>query len=98
MKLLYSDILPIGIEEGQTKIADCFFDEAGKSDGIEIAVGYISKAALKELDTFVEASGLKNILLIIEKLFVKGIFSDMQQTYKRDQCYLSFGLHFWHRC
>lgn len=23
-----------------------------------------------------------------EKLFVKGIFSDMQQTYKRDQCYL----------
>ena len=80
MKLLYSDILPLGIEEGQTKIADCFFDEAGRSDGIEIAVGYISKAALTELDAFVEASGLKHILLIMGMYFVEGIPESTYRT------------------
>ena len=80
MKLLYSDILPLGIEEGQTKIADCFFDEAGKSDGIEIAVGYISKAALTELDAFAEASGLKHILLIMGMYFVEGIPESTYRT------------------
>lgn len=50
MELLYSNILPVGIEEGQTTISDAIKNEFEKSDMVEIAVGYVSKASLEELD------------------------------------------------
>ena len=73
MKLLYSNILPLGISEGQNTIIDCFNEQIAKSDRVEIAVGYISRAALDELDSLVERHNLSNILLIIGMYFIEGM-------------------------
>lgn len=73
MKLLYSNILPLGTENGQETIADRFFEEARNADCIEIASGYISKASLMELDSLVESAGIKRILLVIGMYYVEGM-------------------------
>lgn len=43
MRLLYSNILPVGIEEGQATIAETFAEQIADSDSVEIAVGYVAK-------------------------------------------------------
>lgn len=73
MKLLYSNILPLGTEDGQETVADRFFEEARQADHIEIASGYISKASLLELDALVESASIKKIVLIIGMYFIEGI-------------------------
>ena len=50
MRLICSDILPVSLQAGQQSIVDCFREQAEKSDRIDIAVGYISRASLLELD------------------------------------------------
>lgn len=54
MKILYSDILPMSTAEGQQTIIDCFHEQIANSDRVEIAVGYISRASLFELDELIE--------------------------------------------
>ena len=54
IKLLCSDILPLSLNEDQQSISDYFLKQAERSDCIEIAVGYISKASLLELDRIVD--------------------------------------------
>ena len=56
MNLLYSNILPLGIEDNQETIIDCFNEQFKSSDRVEIAVGYVSKASLEELEQLVEES------------------------------------------
>lgn len=73
MRVLYSDILPLGIENGQETIADRFFKEAVQADQIDIAVGYISKAALLELDNLVSTSSNTRIRLIIGMYYIEGM-------------------------
>ena len=73
MKLLYSNILPLGTENGQETVADRFFEEARQADHIEIASGYISKASLLELDALVESASIKKIVLIIGMYFIEGM-------------------------
>ena len=73
MKFLYSDILPLGMPAGQETIADCFRREAGVADQIEIAVGYVSKASIEELDRIVDECGLQNIQLTIGMYYVEGM-------------------------
>lgn len=73
MKLLYSNILPLGIEAGRKTISDCFYTEAKKADQINIAVGYISKAALYELDELVSMGSIKKICLIMGMYFIEGM-------------------------
>lgn len=73
MKLLYSNILPLGTEHGQETVADRFFEEARSSDRIEIATGYISKASLLELDELACSLGIKRISLIIGMYFIEGM-------------------------
>lgn len=43
MELLYSNILPVGLEDNQKTIQDCFNEQIGSCDSVEIAVGYVSK-------------------------------------------------------
>lgn len=50
MELLYSNILPAAVEDGQETIIDRFNEEIAGCDGIDIAVGYVSRAALEELN------------------------------------------------
>ena len=73
MKILYSDILPLSMEDGCQTVADCFFEQAAKSDRIEIAVGYISKAALDELAAVIEKYNLTSICLNIGMYYIEGM-------------------------
>lgn len=73
MKFLYSDILPIGVPDGGMSLSLALADEIKKADKIEIAVGYISKAALYELDTLVKESGVCNITLTIGMYYFEGM-------------------------
>ena len=59
MDLLYSNILPMKLQEGNKTIADVFYELIEKSDRVEIAVGYVSKASLIELDDLVEQNKKK---------------------------------------
>ena len=45
MKLICSDMLPVGLENGQQSIIDCIHEQFEKADQVELAVGYISKAS-----------------------------------------------------
>lgn len=73
MKLLYSNILPLSMEEGQETIIDCFKREMEKADRVEIAVGYTSNASLSELETMAEDCGVKRICLTIGMYFIEGM-------------------------
>ncbi len=73
MKILYSDILPLNLEEGKQTILDCLIEQAKKADGIEIATGYISNASLDELDAIVEQYGISHIELTIGMYYIEGM-------------------------
>lgn len=73
MKLLYSNILPLGTSEGQQTIINCFNEQIAKSDRVEIAVGYISRATLEELDNLVEEHNISSICLTIGMYFIEGM-------------------------
>ena len=73
MELLYSNILPLALEDGQASIIDSFHEQIALSDRVEIAVGYVSKAALEELDSLVYALHLKYISLVIGMYYIEGM-------------------------
>lgn len=73
MKILYSNILPLGTNDGQQTIADCFKEQAAKADHIEIAVGYVSRASLEELDAMVSELDIKNVCLNIGMYYIDGM-------------------------
>ncbi|CAI3514090.1 hypothetical protein CIRMBP1292_01038 [Enterococcus cecorum] len=73
MKLLYSNILPLGTSEGQQTIINCFNEQIAKSDRVEIAVGYISRVALEELDNLVKEHNISSICLTIGMYFIEGM-------------------------
>lgn len=73
MNLLYSNILPLGTDEGQNTIIDTFNEQITLSDRVNIAVGYVSRASLDELELLVEQNNIKQICLIIGMYFVEGM-------------------------
>ena len=73
MRLICTDILPIGLKEGQQSIIDCFKEFSEKSDRIDIAVGYISRASLLELDSLIEQFGIRQICLNIGMYYIEGM-------------------------
>lgn len=73
MKLLYSNILPLDISEDHETIIDCFNEQIAKSDHVEIAVGYISRLALEELNNLVYEHNISNICLTIGMCFIEGM-------------------------
>ena len=73
MKLLFSNILPLAVEDNQETIIDCFREQMEKADSAEIAVGYTSNASLTELAGLVEACGIKKICLTIGMYFIEGM-------------------------
>ena len=83
MKILYSDILPLSLEEGQQTIIECFHEQAKKSDSIEIAVGYISKAALDEIETIVEQYGISHVTITIGMYFIEAMPENSFHTAKK---------------
>lgn len=79
MKLLYSNMLPLGIEDNQITIADCIIEQMKKSDKIDIAVGYVSNASLEELDRLIEEYSIKSVTLIIGMYYAEGM---PERTYR----------------
>ena len=80
MKLLYSNILPLGTEDNQETISDRFLKEILSSDAVEIAVGYVSKAALQELEQMVDTQKIRRIVLTIGMYFVEGMPESIYHT------------------
>lgn len=73
MKLLYSDILPAGLDGNQITVTDCFNEQISDCDGVDIAVGYVSKAALERLDELITQNNLRYINLIMGMYCIEGI-------------------------
>lgn len=73
MELLYSNILPLGIKEGQETIINCFNEQMKKADRVEIAVGYTSSASLDELESLVNSCGITSICLTIGMYYIEGM-------------------------
>ena len=80
MNLLYSNILPLEIEENEQTVSECFRSEAASADSVEIAVGYASKESLNELDRIVSENNIHHVLLIIGMYFVEGMPESMYHT------------------
>ena len=80
MKLLYSNILPLGTEENQETVTERFMEEASSADAVEIAVGYVSKAALQELEQIVDEQKIRRIVLTIGMYFVEGMPEGIYHT------------------
>lgn len=73
MKLLYSNILPLGTEDTQQTVIDCFTEQMSQADHVEIAVGYTSAASIAELEAMVENCEIKKICLTIGMYYIEGM-------------------------
>lgn len=73
MEILYSNILPAGVEDGQSTIIDRFHAEINDCDGLDIAVGYVSRASLEELDALVSANRISYVSLTMGMYYVEGM-------------------------
>lgn len=80
MKLLYSNILPLGNEVGQQSIIDCFIEQLSRADKLEIAVGYISCASIMELDSLIEKHKIKNVCLVVGMYYLEGMPENTYHT------------------
>lgn len=73
MKLLYSNMLPLGIKDDQVTIDEAIKNQIEKADRIDIAVGYVSIASLEELDRLVCENNIKKIVLVIGMYYIEGM-------------------------
>ncbi len=80
MNVLYSNILPISTSKGQQTIIDCLYEQMNIADKIEIAVGYISRASLEEMDALVERFNIKRICITIGMYYFDGMPENSYHT------------------
>lgn len=80
MRILYSNILPLEVEEDKETVLSYFGNEVSSADAIEIAVGYVSKASLEELDRIVAEQHIHHVILTIGMYFVEGMPEAMYHT------------------
>ena len=80
MKLLYSNILPLGTEDGQETVNGRLLEEISSADALEIAVGYVSKAALQELEQIVDKYEIRHIVLTIGMYYFEGMPESIYHT------------------
>ena len=79
-QLLYSSIQPLPTTEHQCTFSEMFVSLASQSDRIDIAVGYISRSALEELDRIAEGSGVRYVNLLLGMYFVEGMPESAYRT------------------
>lgn len=73
MKLLYTNMLPLETSNKQQTIIDCFKEQLEIADRIEIAVGYVSRASIDELDSMVSTHKIDKICLNIGMYYSDGM-------------------------
>lgn len=80
MELLYSNILPLGTSEEQRTITECFIEQLNQADRVEIAVGYVSNAALNELEVLISKHNIQKVCLNIGMYFIEGMPENSYHT------------------
>lgn len=80
MKFLYSNILPLGLEDGQQTIADCIREQMSKATRVEIAVGYVSRNSMVELEKLVSVNKISKICLNMGMYYSEGIPENFYNT------------------
>lgn len=80
MKLLYSNILPLGMPDDQQTITQCFQEQLEKSDRVEIAVGYVSNSSLNELEALISEYNIQKVYLNIGMYFIEGMPENSYHT------------------
>ncbi len=73
VKILYSNMLPLGINDNQETIDESIRQQIAESERVEIAVGYVSLAALEELDRLVCENSIKQTFLVIGMYYIEGM-------------------------
>ncbi len=73
MKVLYSNMLPLGIQDNQETIDECIRRQIQKADRVDIAVGYVSLSSLEELDRLVCDNKINRIALVIGMYYIEGM-------------------------
>lgn len=73
MKVLYSNMLPLGTQDNQETIDESIRKQIEKADRADIAVGYVSLASLEELDRIICESSVKQITLVIGMYYIEGM-------------------------
>lgn len=73
MKLLYSDIIPLKLPKDKEKFLDHFSSAFLNADEIKIAVGYASKASLKELQKLIKTYPEKKLYIVLGMYYTEGI-------------------------
>lgn len=64
MQILYSNMPPLSVKEGQKTFNTAFMEAAKESDRLDIAVGYVSKGSLLELEQIVDELGIQQVRLM----------------------------------
>lgn len=80
MKLLYSDILPLRMMDESDSITEHLCRELKSAQSVEIAVGYVSKASLEEIDRIATENNMKHVLLVIGMYLFEGMPESMYHT------------------
>lgn len=80
MKILYSNMLPLAIQEDQQTIDESIKVQIETADRVDIAVGYVSLASLEELDRLVCDNNIKQIVLVIGMYYIEGMPEKIYHT------------------
>ena len=80
MELLYSNILPLRTTEQQRTIADCFRAQLMQADSVDIAVGYVSRASLEEINRLADELHVSHIVLTIGMYYIEGMPESAYRT------------------
>ena len=63
----------MGLNEGQSTILEAICNCIEKADRVDIAVGYVSRASLEELDNLARTNGIQNVCLNIGMYYIEGM-------------------------
>lgn len=80
MRILYSNIPPLRIKEGQETFIDGFRTASQEADKLDIAVGYVSKGSLLELDQLVHEMKIQYVRLNMGMYMIEGISESTYHT------------------
>lgn len=73
MEILYSNILPLKVKDGQQLFVDRFNKAMEKADKVRIAVGYVSKGSILELSKLIDEKPIYEVDLIIGMYYLEGM-------------------------
>lgn len=80
MQILYSNMPPLRVKEGQKNFNTAFMEAAKESDRLDIAVGYVSKGSLLELERIVDELGIQQVRLNMGMYMIEGIAESTYRT------------------